>query len=99
MSANSKSGVKGSQKAKTKLIEMNSTLTSLAKEMRELSANVKAMMDGDTDGPYWNGNKAKKFYKQAITNITNNIEDYCDAYRFVDIAAANFVDAVNKDKK
>ena len=92
------STVVNKSKLKTNITNINSTLTSLASELQKLSKNLDTMMKGNSDGPYWNGQAASKFYKKAVTNVKNDIEDYKTAYTKISKIAVKYEKAVKEDK-
>ena len=68
------------KKLKSNIEVIDTKLTDLAKELKNLSGYLNVMMNGDSDGPYWNGAAAEKFYKKAIGNLKNDIADYKSAH-------------------
>lgn len=58
---------------------VNSYMVKLADELKSLSSNINAMMKGDKNGPYWNGEDAVAFYRIAKGNLTHDIENYTSA--------------------
>jgi hypothetical protein len=87
-------------KAKQNIQEINEHEIKLAKALQNLYADLSAMMKGDSDseGAYWNGSKALKFYKKAINNLKGNIEDYCFAYNKLNDYAIAYENSVQGDK-
>jgi hypothetical protein len=73
-------------------------LTLLDKEIKKLSANLNKMMDGDADGPYWNGGKAQVYYRAAVNNLSNNIEDYVKAYNKLNAISIKYAKLKKNDK-
>ncbi len=71
--------VKDKKKLKNNIETINSYMCKLADELNGLSQNLNNLMKGDNDGPYWNGEDAASFYKIAVKNLNNNIEDYVSA--------------------
>ena len=96
--ASKKLKITNTAKVKQSVININANMVSLANELKRLSANINAMMVGDTEGPYWNGNKAKRFYNKAISNLKNNIDDYSKARNYLNALAVGFEKAFNQDK-
>ena len=81
-----------------KIKDLDTNLVSMASELKNLHDNLNALMTGDSDGPYWNGNKATVFYKKACANIKNDIDDYSDAFnKFSRIA--NAFDGIDKQDR
>lgn len=74
-------GIVKADKAKTKIIELNKIMSHLESEMLFLSNDVKTMIKGNEDGPYWNGAKAVKFYKNAKKNYDNNVVDFAKSVK------------------
>jgi len=46
------------------------------KAMNGLQKNYQALMKGDSNGPYWNGAAALRFYKSAKSNMDKDIIAY-----------------------
>lgn len=92
-------GIKNANKVKATIDSMNTTLKNLEAQLKDLSTNVSKMMTGDAEGPYWNGNHAKKFYNQAINNIKYNIADYKHAYNRLDALAVLYEQTLKEDRK
>lgn len=82
---------------KKNVVNINTYMTQLAKELKDLSSNINALMVGNADGPYWNGNKAMKFYKVAITNLAHDNKDYKTAYNRLSSLAVSYENAAKKD--
>lgn len=83
MATKENSGIKKKKQLLAEIKTMNNTLHRIYNALQGLSANVKGMMKGDQDGPYWNGADAETFYKKAIKNLANNAKDYEAAYNMV----------------
>ncbi len=79
--------------------KINSSLSSLEKELKNLHDYLEAMMKGNSDGPYWNGASAVKFYNKALGNLKNDIEDYADAYEKLASIAVKYEKLCISDKK
>ncbi len=94
--ANSTSGINKTG-LKKNVININSYMTQIAKELKELSSNINALMVGNADGPYWNGNKAMRFYKKAIGNLGNDIIDYGTARKVLVKLANKYEEAAKED--
>lgn len=92
------SGVKSKKGLKNNITTINSKLKKLDAEMKKLSQAMNDMMKGDSDGPYWNGAKAKLFYERAVKNLTNDIKDYKTAYKNLDNIAVKYESACAFDK-
>ncbi len=90
-------GIKNKTALKKNVTNINTYMIQLANELQSLSANVNAMMIGNTEGPYWNGNKAMRFYKKAIGNLENNIKDYESAYNRLQVLAVTVDSATKQD--
>ena len=60
---------------------INTQLTEAYNAIKGLRDNYKALMDGDKEGPYWNGAVASSFYKTAKANLHNAITAYDDAVK------------------
>ena len=58
---------------------LNSDIEKAYQAIKGLSTNTTKMMKGDSEGPYWNGAKAKSFYKTAQANLKNDIKAYEEA--------------------
>ncbi len=86
---------------KTKLYQnvtnINKALVSLSKEIKSLNSNLNLMMKGDSDGPYWNGKAADKFYTKAVANLKNDIEDYNSAFQRLQNIADKYNNLINND--
>ena len=67
-------------KLKSNINVINTELSNLAKDLKNLSSYLDTMMKGNSDGPYWNGQAAKTFYTKAVSNLKNDIADYKAAY-------------------
>jgi len=63
--------------------EIDMYLMDLSNDLDDLSAGLKKMMQGNEDGPHWNGEEAVAFYDRAIGNLKNNWADYQSAYNKV----------------
>ncbi len=81
------------------LNSINQDLDAISKEIINLSTNIQKMMNGNEAGPYWNGKKAKTFYTQAIKNLSNDLEDYKTAYKWLDLYTKEFDSAVYQDER
>lgn len=101
MATKTKSKVKGGiskSGMKKKIEDLNTNLVSMTSELKNLHDNLNGIMTGDSDGPYWNGKKAARFYKKACGNIKNDIDDYSDAFdKFSRIA--NAFDGIDKQDR
>ena len=86
------------KKLKNNVININTSLNNLAKELKNLSGYLDAMMKGNEDGPYWNGESASKFYTKAVKNLKNDIDDYKAAYNKLNAIAVKYEQLVNNDK-
>ena len=73
-------GIKDKVKARDNIEQIDQNMYCLSKEIKSLSENLKTMMSGNFDGPYWNGTKAKNFYKVAVKNLESMVKDYQVAY-------------------
>ena len=73
-------GIKNKVKARANIEKIDENMYLLAKEIKSLNENLRTMMGGNENGPYWNGVKAKAFYELAVKNLENNIRDYQKAY-------------------
>ena len=82
---------------KKNIININNYMTQLGNELKNLSSNINALMVGNADGPFWNGNKAMKFYKKAISNLANVIKDYEKAYNRLNTLATKYETVVKGD--
>jgi hypothetical protein len=51
-------------------------LKALDKELGLLSTNINTIQKGDSEGPYWNGKQAQKFFKESIINVDKDIQAY-----------------------
>ena len=72
-----KTKVRLSVKEYDKLIKQYGTLLrKMDRELGGLHVNLDTVQKGDSEGPYWNGAIAKKFYQQAITNLGKDLEAY-----------------------
>ena len=91
-------GVKNKTNLQKNIVTMNQNMVSLGAEIQSLSNNIKALMDGNSEGPFWNGNKAMKFYKKALSNLTADIKDYKSAYKYLNNLAIKYENAVKKDR-
>ena len=86
------------KKLKTNVVNINTSLTSLAKELKNLNSYLDAMMKGNADGPYWNGQAAKTFYTKAVANLKNDIADYKSAYNKLNSIAVKYEKLAKGDK-
>jgi len=70
------------EKEYDKLIEKFGTeLKNAYKAMEGLKKNYEALMRGDSNGPYWNGAAALRFYKTAKNNLAKDIMAYKEVYK------------------
>ena len=60
--------------------------------IKKLSGNLEGIMKGDSKGPYWNGARAKSFYKTARGNLNNTIAAYEDAAKLWDKLYNKYLD-------
>ncbi len=74
------SGIKSISKMKPIVSEINGSLIDLSNHLGDLSSDLKKMMQGDSEGPFWNGEEAVQFYDRAIKNLKNDWADYNSAY-------------------
>ena len=66
-----------SNSAYDKLIKSLATeLNKSYKAIKGLHDNYEALMKGDSNGPYWNGATALRFYKAAKSNLDKDIVAY-----------------------
>ena len=86
------------EKLKLNINSINENLNSLAKDIKNLSTYLDAMMKGNADGPYWNGAAAKKYYTKAVTNLKNDIIDYQAAYNKLNAIAVKYENLTKNDK-
>ena len=86
------------KKLKVNIANINTALTSLSKEIKNLSTYLDTMMKGNSDGPYWNGASAKTFYTKAVANLKNDIVDYKTAYNKLNAIAVKYEKLVKSDK-
>ena len=56
-------------------------LDSAYKDIKEISLNLRDLMKGDKEGPYWNGYLAKKTFNQIRRNVEIDVDDYNDAVK------------------
>ena len=54
------------------------------KAMEGLKKNYEALMRGDSNGPYWNGAAALRFYKTAKNNLAKDIVAYKEVFKIYD---------------
>ena len=85
MAKTTKITVRDKNKLKTNVVNINSYMVKLSNELKSLSDNLNAMMVGDKNTPYWNGEDAIKFYNVGISNLKNDIADYVTARNELDV--------------
>ena len=85
-------------KLKKNVININNSLNSLATELKNMHDLLDTMMKGNADGPYWNGGRAQNFYKKAISNLKNDIDDYKKAYNRLSSIAVTYEKLAKNDK-
>ena len=83
---------------KQNIINVNNSLDQLASELKNLNDYLNTMMgNGGSGEPYWNGERASKFYKNAIINFKDNIADYKAEYNKLNDIAVKYETLVKND--
>ena len=85
-------------KLKKNITNVNNSLNQLASELKNLSDYLNTKMgNGGSGEPYWNDDRASKFYKNAIINFKDNIADYIAAYNKLNDIAVKYEKLAKND--